>query len=502
MLLNLVAIRREQQGDDVAAEALLQRAVQLAPDDFSVRNALGLCLLRVEQPGAALAHFDAVIRAHPALPFAHVNMGNALAALGLVSEAEAAYRRALAFDAEQPIAMSGLARIASSRGAWDEARKWADGALARLPGLPEAVMARAAVDLGAGDTHSAEGRLRALLEDSRLSVLERAHAYGALGDVLDAKNYVDEAFAAYASCNDALIRLYSGRYVGVGNALAYVQEVIRSFEAAGPDPRWRTRPARDLRVTGAVGHVFVLGFPRSGTTLLEVVLEGHPDVVSLEECESMIIAAQEHMQRPADMAAFGGVKDDELARLRAEYWRAVGMAGVDVLGKVFVDKNPLNTLKLPLIARLFPDAKVIFASRDPRDVVLSCFRHRFRMSAPIYELLRVDSAAKYYDAVMRAAVTFFSLLPLATCMVRHEDVVTDFKRELTRICAFLGIEWDPAMSDFALRAKKRESITPSTSQLVKGLNTEGLGQWIRYRGHLQDVFPTLEPWVKRFLYEP
>ena len=79
---------------------------------------------------------------------------------------------------------------------------------------------------------------------------------------------------------------------------------------------------------------------------------------------------------------------------------AGGEAGIDVAGKVFVDKHPLNTLKLPLIARLFPHAKILFACRDPRDVMLSCFRHRFQMSAPIYELL--------YAARVRRATTMRS----------------------------------------------------------------------------------------------
>jgi Sulfotransferase family len=247
--------------------------------------------------------------------------------------------------------------------------------------------------------------------------------------------------------------------------------------------------------------VFLLGFPRSGTTLLEVVLEGHPDVVSIEENELFIDAVREFMRQPADVDRLMRADAASLERLRAAYWRLVADAGIDAAGKIFVDKHPLNTLKLPLIARLFPQAKILFACRDPRDVVLSCFRHRFQMSAPIYELLTLDGAARYYDAVMALAVRLTSALGLNMCLVRHEDVVTEFTREMNRVCSYLGLEWVPAMGDFAMRTKSRSVLTPSTAQLVRGLNTEGLGQWRRYQAELARVLPLLEPWVKRFYYE-
>jgi hypothetical protein len=123
------------------------------------------------------------------------------------------------------------------------------------------------------------------------------------------------------------------------------------------------------------------------------------------------------------------------------------------------------------------------------------------MSAPIYELLTLDGAARYYDAVMQVMVHFSNSLSLEICLVRHEDVVSEFTREMKRICGFLGIEWDPAMGDFALRTKNRESLTPSTAQLAKGLSTEGLGQWRRYQSHMAPVLPALDPWLKRFYYE-
>ncbi len=500
LLLNVAALGLEQRGRVAEAERLLRRAVQIAPEDVSARNALGLCLLRLERPAEAREQFETLLQSNPALPYAHTSLGNSLLALGAITDAEASFRQALAIDADQGMALAGLAHIASHRGAYAEARAQAHKALALLPGLPDALMSLSVAELGDHQPKRAEARIRQMLLDPRLVPLEQAYAHGVLGDILDAQNRPSEAFAAYTVCNEELRRLYADRQSGQ-HALEYVRSMSRYFERAAAAP-WKTPPQLRPDVSGVRGHVFLLGFPRSGTTLLEVILEGHPNVVSLEEKESLIDSVHEFMRRPEDLDRLCRASPATLEALRAAYWRRVASAGSEVAGKMFVDKHPFNTLKLPLIARLFPGAKILFACRDPRDIVLSCFRHRFQMSAPMYELLSIEAAARYYDAVMQLLIRLTGSLTLDICLVRHEDLVTEFAREMQRICSFLHLEWDPAMGDFGLRTKHRAVLTPSTAQLVRGLSTEGLGQWRRYRPHLEPVLGLLDPWIKRFYYDP
>jgi tetratricopeptide (TPR) repeat protein len=501
LLLNVAALKLEQEGRAADALRLLERAVEIAPNDLGSRNALGLCLLQLERPAEALEQFAALLELNPSLPFAHSSHGNALLALGAITDAEASYRRALAIDSNQCAALAGLAHIAASRGAYPAAREWAEQALALVPGFPDAVMSLAAAELRERKAPQAEARIRGLLNDSRLVARERAYANGLLGDILDAQQHPTEAFSAYTACNEELRRLYADRYGQEANALEYVRSMIRYFERVRPQG-WKSRAPTGVDFSGARGHVFVLGFPRSGTTLLEVILEGHPNVVSLEEKELLIDSVREFMRRPEDLERLVHATPATLEAARSAYWRLAADAGVDVAGKMFVDKHPLNTLKLPLIARLFPDAKILFACRDPRDIVLSCFRHRFQMSAPIYELLSIEGAATYYDAVMQLLIRLMGALTLDTCLIRHEDLVSEFVREMKRICEFLGLEWAPAMGDFALRTQNRAVLTPSTAQLVRGLSTEGLGQWRRYETQLAPVQAMLEPWVRRFYYDP
>ena len=251
---------------------------------------------------------------------------------------------------------------------------------------------------------------------------------------------------------------------------------------------------------GAAGHVFLLGFPRTGTTLVEVVLDGNPRVVSLEEHELLADGVLAFMREPVNFAALARADEPALNELREAYWRRVRSAGVDPAGKVFVDKHPLNSLKLPLIAQLFPRAKILFAVRDPRDVILSCFRRRFQMNPSMYELLTLQGAAAFYAATMQFAFVAKRALNLDWHEVRYERLIADFESELRAICGTVGLEWLPGMGQFAQRVQTREHATPSTAQLSRGLVTTATAQWRHYESQLAPALPALRPWIERLGY--
>jgi len=162
----------------------------------------------------------------------------------------------------------------------------------------------------------------------------------------------------------------------------------------------------------------------------------------------------------------------------------------------------MNTLKLPLIARLFPNAKILFACRDPREVVLACFRRRFKMNAATYELLTVPGAAALYDGVMGFAELLRPAFGAHWHVVRYESLVADFNHQMRGICEFLGLEWIEGMDDFASRARERERSTPSTAQLARGLDRSRPVHWKHYSTALEPILPTLDKWVERFGYTP
>jgi tetratricopeptide (TPR) repeat protein len=494
LLLNVMATRLEEEGRLDDAVRLLERAVALAPGDVPARNALALCLQRVDRPAEALSHVEALLKSHPNLGFAHANKGNALIALGSLGLAQASHLRALELDPDNLAAMGSLASIATHRGEHAEARRWAEQLLARVPGFPDAVLSLAAAELAGGALDRAEARLRDLLADPRAGPTDRARALGLLGDVLDAAARYDEAFHAYRACNESL-RLTHRRFAAGTGMLEYTRSLTAAWAEVAP--RWTHVPAPEPIAAGAVDHVLLIGFPRSGTTLLEVVLDGHPDVVSLEEHELLTEGVLSFMREPLDLGPLARSEEGELRALRAAYWERVRSGGVDVAGKIFLDKHPLNTLKLPLIARLFPRAKILFVCRDPRDVVLSCFRRRFMMNAAMYQMLTLSGAAEFYDAVMDFADRARPILGLAWHEVRYERLMADFAGQTRDICEFLGLEWTASMQAFSTRVQARERATPSTAQLARGLDPSGIGHWQHYQAPLEPLQPLLGRWVER-----
>ncbi len=498
MVLNLAALKAEQEGRFEDALVILRHAVEIAPDDLGARNAMGLVLTRLERYRDALAAFEGVIALAPDFAGAHCARGASLEALGRLKEAEAAYNHALELEPENLGATQGLANLLSRRGAHADARPLAEAVLEAQPNFPDAVMVLAAADAAEGHGERAQRRLELLNADQRLTPHQRALVQGQLGDVLDAQDLPAEAFQAYAACNMGLWRAYAPVHGQGISALDFARAMIAEVEAI-PADAWTSSPARPA--DGPKAHVFLLGFPRSGTTLLEQVLASHPEVEALEERETLLDTQRAFQMQPSDVARLATATEAELEPLRAAYWAKVRAEGAEPAGKVFVDKHPLHTFRLPLILKLFPDAKILFARRDPRDVVLSCYRRRFAMSGSAYQLLTLPGAAGYYDAAMTLAARLAPAMDPRTLVVRHESLVADFDTVAGEVCDFLGLPWTDALRNFADKARDRAVATPSGAQLSRGLSAEGVGAWRRYREPLAAVLPTLAPWVAEYGYE-
>ena len=501
-VLNLAATAHYGQGRFEDAARLLERAQALAPKDPHVLNSLGVCLQALGRTDAALQAYDDALRVDPRMAPAHFNRGSLRQDLHDIKGARAAYQQAAELDPNYVEALAGLAWLDAQAGDADSARLNGERALKLSPANWLARMALASADLQQEDLTAAGTRLTALIQDPGLTPVNRSIVLGLAGDVLDAEGRPTEAFAAYQAANAELRTLNAPRFEapGMETALDQVRRLISWFEAADPEP-WRQAPPARPRAEEPSAHVFLVGFPRSGTTLLENVLAAHPLVVSLEEKDCLESVSAPYLASDGGLERLARISSGEAARQREAYWAMVRTYGVEPRGRVFIDKMPLASVRLPIIAKLFPNARLLFARRDPRDVVLSCFRRRFGMNPSMYQLLTLEDAAAYYDAVMRLSGIYGNLLPLPRHLVRYESLVEDFEATARAACDFLGIEWDQGMVDFAARARARGISTPSAAQVARGLNREGQGAWRRYAQQMAPVLPILEPWVRQFGYD-
>lgn len=479
----------------------LHHARTLDAQDPYILNAIASCLTFMGGADAALKVVDESLELAPEAPGTQHLKGWILEALRDFPAARSAYEKAFAQNPDDIQALSGLASVAAQLEDFAAARDYARKVLARVPNHPTAALALARAETAMGDPAGAEARLRQLLQHrDQLPLPASTLGFGLLGDALDAQDKIDDAFAAYrerARTLEAAYRHARPDAPSPAEAVAGLAQRVAAMDSG----RWQitTRPAAPDQ-NAPREHVFLLGFLRTGTTLLEQVLNTHPDIVEIEERGLLHGAAATHLASPEAMERFAALDEAALEPIRKAYWEQVRDTGIDPAGRVFIDKDPLNTTKLPLIARLFPNAKILFAIRDPRDVVLSCFRRHLLLTDETADLVSLEGTARLYAATMELAAACREKLPLAVHECRYEAMVDAFDETVQAVCTFLGIAWTETMRDFAKHAADRVIRSPSAAQVRRPLYADAVGQWRRYAGQMEPVRPILEPWVRRFGY--
>lgn len=496
LTLNLAAWQKEEAGDFGAAHRLLQRALAISPGDVMILGSIGAVLRKQGLLNEALAVLDQVVAAEPRHAAAWLERGYVLDELRADRDAAASYQRALAIDPDLAPALGKLADAAARRGDIEMSESYAKRAFALNPREPSAVFALALLAIEARDGVRAEALLKPLL-GTRLAPEDRTRSLTLLGDALDRQDRTNEAFAAYMQAQACFRETYApllepgpkrpSHRSFIENILAQVEQ--RGALAQLPEP---------APIPGAAAtHVFLLGYPRSGTTLLENVLASAPGVVALEERDTLTEADAALLDNDGSMPALDALDPALLSRLRTSYWSRVTDLGGPVEGKVLVDMNPFNGIKLPILARLFPAARIVIMRRDPRDVLLSCFRVNFTPGAGAWAFSDLTETARHYDALMRLIDRCRENLPLAYHEVRYDLLVSEFENTVRALADFIGLEWTDDFARFDRTARSRGVRTASETQVRKGLYNGG-GQWRRYADALAPALPILAPWIERF----
>ena len=393
-------------------------------------------------------------------------------------------------------ALGKLADSAARRGDITTSDDYARRAFALNPKEPSAVFALTLLAMEAKDGVRAEALLKPLLE-TKLAPEDRTRSLTLLGDALNRQDRTTEAFAAYRRAQRSFREAYAPLLepsTDRPSHRSFVEKIMAQVNATGPVPSLPVMPP----VNGAADtHVFLLGYPRSGTTLIENVLASAPNVVALEERDTLTAADAALLSNDGTMPALDSLDPQLISQLRAAYWARAAELGGALDGKVLVDMNPFNGVKLPIIARLFPDARIVIMRRDPRDVVLSCFRINFTPGTAAWAFTDLTETALHYDALMQLIDRCRENLPLAYHEVRYDQLVTAFEPTVRALADFIGLEWTDDFVRFDRTAQTRGVRTASESQVRKGLYNGG-GQWRRYAEELAPALPILAPWIERF----
>ncbi len=557
----------QDAGDLAQAESLYRSAARRAADPSDPWLALGnLQALRGDNQEAAQS-FRRALEFRPGDPAALINLGHSLHALGLPDDARGHYEAAAADPGFAGMAHGCLGALAQRLGRFEEAARCYAVALEANGNDPSAHHGIAAAyrDLGRVDeaiTHFARADQIApnpVSRAARASLLERAHRLDEAKDAVEATLALDprsaEAKLVLAKIArretgpGAAIPLYRelikkadqgalhvtpatlararADLAGLLEAGGATEEAMRLYEAANQTNAetfegWESETEAYRRRVEALSTaiatlpeaptaatappeapIFLVGFPRSGTTLLDQLMNAHSALAVMEE-KTVLDQVSETLggpenERPARAAA---LDEAERARLRDLYIETAGRLGPPTgTGVTLVDKLPLNILNLWLAAALFPGAKVVLMLRDPRDVCLSCFTNLFRLGPGLAGFPTLKATAELYAAVMTLWEESRRRLALDIHVLRYEDLVDDLEGSTRQLLDFLGLGWEEAVLDYRSAARARYIVTPSYHQVIEPIYDSSRGRWRRFRVEMVPVLGLLQPFVAAFGYD-
>lgn len=556
-LNNLGSIQRELK-DKEGAIAYYRQALQVAPDYLEAQNNLGAVLTELDKPEEAVAELIKVIRARPEYPDAHCNIGNAFLALENFDKALTAFNQTLALSPDNSGAVMGLARVYKEQERLDEAQVTADRALQLAPEKAEAhslsgdiytkreryQQAEAAfrnalaLDEKLLSAHLGMGQLQmelGQLDDSQASfqkameidpkeiapyvfmaqikkikpgdaTLERLQAEAAQLDGMPGTKAMSLHFALGKAYDDLKEYDQAFPHFAAGCRLkrARIQYSADNHDSACKNIRefFSKETIAQLRGGGDSSSVpiFVLGMPRSGTTLTETILASHPDVYGAGELNDLLAIAnqpKEGVQTAGYPLSMHGVTRDDLTRAGARY--VAGLRERNAKAKHITDKMPANFLAVGLIHLMLPNAKIIHVKRNAGDICLSGFTKLFNNSQ--YHTYDLSEMGRYYVNYAKLMEHWRAVLPPdAFLEVQYEELVADKEAQTRRLIEYCGLAWN----DACLESHKTErSIkTASVTQVRQPVYTTSVERWRRYEKHLQPLFDTLGEYAPTSSWKP
>jgi Flp pilus assembly protein TadD len=556
-------INLAQTGQIEAACQACDTALESGPNNPELLHLRGLLFSLSNKSDEAILFINRAIHVRPQ-PKYWSNLGNALTASGRLDEAERAYRHAIELDATFGVAWFNLGKLLLNRGrapeaaealeyasrlestdgeTWkalgdtyhqlgkfiqarqayeqgfastgrdpefaaliayclerenrlDDARRMAEITLASQPGHGLANLVMAILDRRAGRAEAAHARLLAM-SDTGMSLPLRVQHEHELGVLEDRAHAYDSAYAHFAQAKTlqaslpTFVRANRERYL---TRLGQLIELDYSWLAQ------RRNPAKD----GIIDPVFIVGFPRSGTTLLNQFLHGHPQLHVMEETPLLSVLEQllSDMQitNPSGLAT---LPDAQANALRRQYFDLARTAHPGWDGKKrLVDKFPLNISRLPLAASLFPEAQILLSLRHPYDACLSGFMQLFSPNDAMASFADLKSGAMMYDRVFTLWEKVRESLPIPWLSVKYENLIVDPEGQMRAVIQFLGLPWTAALLDHTSTIGERGHInTPSYHQVARPLHRESLGRWVSYAHYFKPLEPLLLRHAKAWDYD-
>jgi tetratricopeptide (TPR) repeat protein len=448
-------------GERRDAASLYARAVELDPERAESHCNLGQMRFEFRRIDEAVESYRRALALQPLFGLAHLNLGAALRMQGRAADAESSCRAALAIDPSYVEALTLLGELRADRGRFQEAQELFGRAIAIDPSFPSAFCSVAAHRKMTSDDSAWLAGVEALLA-RRLPLDHETGLRYALGKYFDDIGQYDNAFGNYRQANE-LAKRTGSNYDRVKLA-QHVDEIILSVDAAF------IRRCHPQASTSEL-PIFIVGMPRSGTSLTEQILASHPAVFGAGELTFWDSAFVNHKK-----AALGGdIGADRIPGMVRDYLNCLTVSSGESVR--VVDKLPANFLYAGLIHAAFPQARIIHMKRHPIDTCLSIYFQNFLSVGPYANDL--GNLAHYYGEYVRITDHWRAVLPKTTLLeVPYEALIEDQEGWTRRMLDFVGLEWEPRCLDF--HQTDRVVLTASRWQVRQRIHSASAGRWRNY----------------------
>ncbi len=493
---NSLGTALQGQGRLDEAIASYDKALQIKPELAIVHNNRGAALKIQNRFDAAIESFSNAVRSKPDYFEANFNLGLVFRDLGRLDEAKASFKKALQIKPDHVGAHGILCGIHEMQNDTEELEKALEIAVRHCGEDHAEILYRLAQLAIRKNQHVAAADYLNRIQIEKLEPALKSLYFNLLAKTCDKLGRFDEAFSAFEKQNALTLASAEAKKISASAYLSGIQ-MRKNAWTTDARPNWTGRPSSG----GQISPTFLVGFPRSGTTLLDTILRSHPEICVVEE-QPMVKIMGNAFNREHTIENFNGLSEAEVLGLQKAYFEELGMhLDPKAKGKLIVDKLPMNIAHAGLISRVFPDAKFILALRHPCDCVLSCFMQTFKLNHAMANFLSLEQSARLYAAVMELWSAYRQKLGPEVHVLKYEDLIQDLEGACRPLIEFLGLTWDENLHNYQKTAAERVSInTPSYSQVVQPLYTQASGRWTNYRKQMEPVLPVLESWIKSFGY--
>jgi len=493
---NNMGIALQRQGKTEEAINAYKKALVIKPNYAQAYNNMGNALQQQTNLGEAVKAYEKAILIKPDYAEAYNNMGNVLGEQINLEDAVKAYEKAILIKPDYAEAWTNGAEALENWNKLEQLALWLERAFQILEPVPADISFMKAKLLWRNKKTPEAIKLILNIDFKNIKPIRKQNYLNLKAKCYDASKDFDLAYNCFKHMNSFAIKTDDYSRLDPESYFQNIKEQLVSLKSSSLENR-----VNHITEQNDLVPVFLVGFPRSGTTLLDTILRSHSRIDVVEE-QPLVSSAEAFIKKSGFPEIGQALPLSVISGARKAYITELDRHRDSTDNKsILIDKLPLNILQIPLIQQLYPRARYILALRHPLDTILSCWMQNFKLNPAMANMVDLDRIVEFYCIAMETFQICRSKYHLSVHEIRYEDLLENLGGETSRLLKFLGLDWEPQMENYQATALQRGRInTPSYSQVVQPIYKDAKYRWLNYEKYLRQYGIKVDPWINEFGY--